>query len=188
MAFVYGTPEWEEAYKRRVAERMESEPKPFIYFTPEWADVYEKKIQEDAGYREAAKNWEGSVTLHVEQKPELGVDMDIYLLMDLWHGRCRSLRLVPREAGEKADFVISGSLERWISVGKKELDPVKGMMQGKLRLKGDLPTIVRNVKAAVSLVDLSAQMGGRYPDELGDREREGLKLMIATLGKEFGLL
>jgi hypothetical protein len=30
--------------------------------------------------------------------------------------------------------------------GRKQLDPVKGMMQEKLKLKGDLPTIVKNVK------------------------------------------
>jgi len=36
--------------------------------------------------------------------------------MDLWHGDCRSVRLVPREIGQKADFVLTGELERWQSV------------------------------------------------------------------------
>ena len=39
---------------------------------------------------------------------------------------------------------------------RKELDPIKGMMQGKLKLKGDLPTIVRAVKASQELVNSSA--------------------------------
>ena len=36
---------------------------------------------------------------------------------------------------------------------RRELEPIKGMMQGKLRLKGDLPTMVRQVKAAQELVN-----------------------------------
>jgi len=35
--------------------------------------------------------------------------------------------------------VITGSIERWVQVGKKELDVVKGMMQGKLKLRETFP-------------------------------------------------
>jgi putative sterol carrier protein len=187
MAYTYGTDEWEEAYKEEVAKRMESEPQPYIYFTPEWVAVYEKAVQEDAEYKEVAKDWEGTVVLHVQEKSEYGLDQDLFLLLDLWHGDCRSMRLVPREVGEKGDFVITGSLDRWIQVGKKELDPVKGMMQGKLKLQGDLPTIVRNVRASSRLVDISADVGGKYPDELGPDETETLRSVVSDLSERFGI-
>ncbi len=99
------------------------------------------------------------MVLHVEAAPQYGIDIDIYVLMDLWHGDCRSMGIVPPEAGEAGDFVITGSMDQWMKVGRKELDVVKGMMQGKLRLKGDLPTIVRAVKASIRLVDI--KLGGR---------------------------
>jgi putative sterol carrier protein len=90
-----------------------------------------------------------------------------------------------KEVGEAGDFVITGSAERWMDVGRKELDTVKGMMQGKLRLKGNLPTIVRYVKASVRLTDISADVGGRYPDELSPDEVDGLRATVKDLADRF---
>ena len=67
------------------------------------------------------------------------------------------------------------------------MDPVKGMMQGKLKLKGDLPTIVRNVRAASRLVDISSDIGGKYPDELNADEIESLRSVVSSLSEEFGI-
>jgi hypothetical protein len=39
------------------------------------------------------------------------------------------------------------------------------MMQGKLKLKGDLPTIVRHVKAAQELVECSTRVETKFLDE-----------------------
>lgn len=187
MGYTYGTDEWEEAYQEELKKRMESETEPYIYFTPEWVAVFEKAVQEDAEYKEVAKDWEGSVVLHVQQKSEYGLDQDLYVFLDLWHGDCRSARIVPSSAGQAGDYVITGGIDRWIQVGKKELDPVKGMMQGKLKLKGDLPTIVRNVRAASRLVDISADVGGKYPDELNPDEIESLRAVVADLAERFDI-
>jgi putative sterol carrier protein len=46
-----------------------------------------------------------------------------------------------------------------------ELDPIKGMMQGKLKLEGDLPTIIRYVRAANELVLLTQTVPTEYLDE-----------------------
>ena len=48
---------------------------------------------------------------------------------------------------------------------RRELEPIKGMMQGKLRLKGDLPTMVRQVKAAQELVNSAGMVDSRFLDE-----------------------
>jgi putative sterol carrier protein len=185
MALKYGTDEWESEYQAVLAKRSE-QPPPYIYFTIEWVSLFEKIIQEDAAYREAAKDWEGTVVLHVEAAPDYGLDVDLYIFMDLWHGDCRSVRIVPPEAGEAGDFVITGSLERWTQVGKKELDSTKGMMQGKLKLKGDLPTIVRAVRASQRLTDLSAEVGGKFPTELSDEDKEELKASVKDMEQLIG--
>lgn len=184
MSISYGTDEWDKEYEAWVAKRMEESP-PYIYFTPEWVALYEKTVQNDPAYKEAAKDWEGSVVLHVLPDPNYGVDVDLYVFMDLWHGDARSVRLVPNDVGEAGDFVITGSLERWMQVARKQLDTTKGMMQGKLKLKGDLPTIVRAVKAAQRLTDISAEVGGKFPDELNPEEMEELKGVIKTLSEKF---
>lgn len=186
MALEYGTDEWEKAYQEMIAERSQTPP-PYIYFGPEWVALYEKTIQNDQVYKDAAKTWEGSVVIHITPAPEMGIDKDLYVFMDLWHGECNSMRIVPAEKGESGDFVVTGSMERWIQVGKKQLDTIKGMMQGKLKLKGDLPTIVRAVKAAARLVDVSADIGGIFPDELTPEQVAEFRAWLVPLREQFGV-
>ncbi|HEY5532775.1 MAG TPA: SCP2 sterol-binding domain-containing protein [Candidatus Anoxymicrobiaceae bacterium] len=184
MAIQYSSDEWQSEYAAELAKRLKAPP-PYIYFTPEWVSLYEKLIQNDQPYKEAAKDWEGTVVLHVLADPEHGLDIDLYVLLDLWHGECRSAQIVPAEVGENGDFVITGALDRWVQVGKKELDAVKGMMQGKLKLKGDLPKIVRAVKASQRLTDLSAEVGGKFPTDLSPAETDELRTIVSELGDKF---
>jgi putative sterol carrier protein len=90
---------------------------------------------------------------------------DLWAWLDLWHGECRAARMVSTEEGRAAAYVISAPYSRWKQVLAGELDPVKGMMQGKLKLDGDLPTIIRYVRAANQLVLLTMSVPTEYVDE-----------------------
>lgn len=132
----------------------------------EWLTDYVERINASAAYKEAAATWEGDLCFVFEREPDKGVPEDVWAWLDLWHGSCRDARYsVPQEEGEKATFIIRAPYSRWKEVIRKELDPVKGMMQGKLKLKGDLPTIVRHVNAANELVNVAASVPTEFVDE-----------------------
>jgi putative sterol carrier protein len=132
----------------------------------EWVGEYVRRINESPEYREAAATWEGDVSYVFEAEPERGIPEEIWSWLDLWHGACRGYRYgVSAEEGGRAKFIIRAPYTRWKEVIRKELDPVKGMMQGKLKLKGDLPTIVRHVRAANELVNLAASVPTEFVDE-----------------------
>ena len=186
MGYAYGTDQWEKAYQDMVKERLAKAEEPYVMGSPEWVATFEKKIQEDETYKEVAKTWEGTVVIHILANPDSGLDEDIFMLMDLWHGDCRSVRLVPEEVGRSADFVLTGELERWQAVMKKELDVVKAMMQGKIKLKGSLPEIVRYVKASIRLVDLAAQIDTLFHTDMNDQQRAEFAGWFKELRPEFG--
>jgi putative sterol carrier protein len=190
MPYTYGTPEWEAAYNKVTQERTANEPQPWLVFMPEWVKAWETKMQNDAQYKTLAlPNWENPIVIHVLKNPALGIDYDIFVKMDLWHnGECKSIKYIPpSEVGKPGDFVITATTERWFAVCRKQLDVVKGMMQGKLKLKGDLPTVVKAVKAAVRIVETVGETGGKYEDELNPEEIAKLKATIETLFTEFSL-
>ena len=140
-----------------------------VFPTEEWVEEFVAKINSSAEYADAAATWEGDMVFVYEKEPDKNVPEDVYGWLDLWHGKCRGWEVLsgpddPKMTGAK--FTITAPYSRWKSVLKKELDPVKGMMQGKLKLRGDLPTIVRYVKAANVLVDLTGQVDTQFPDEL----------------------
>jgi putative sterol carrier protein len=187
MSYAYGTDEWEKAYLNMVAKRLAEEPKPYFVGTPEWLDTYEKVVQGDAAYRQAAKAWEGSVVLHILAKPEVGLDNDLFLFMDLWHGDCRSMRLVPKEIGEAADFVITGEYEKWKLVMEEELDPLKGIMQGKFNLQGDLTTILRAAQSAGRLATLVGTLDMKFLDNMNADELDSYKSLFNEMRTEYGI-
>jgi putative sterol carrier protein len=139
-----------------------------VFPSEEWLGEFVEKINASAEYADAAATWEGDLVFVYEKEPDKGVDEDVYAWLDLWHGKCRDAAKLdgpddPR--AQSAKFTITAPYTRWKSVLKKELDPVKGMMQGKIKVKGDLPTIVRYVKASNVLVDLTTTVDTQFIDE-----------------------
>lgn len=136
-----------------------------MFLSEEWVQAFKESVRNSPSYKKAAKTWEGDITLVVKADSKVGMADDVYLYMDLWHGDCRDMRLVPKEEGESAKFVITAPYDRWKQVAKAELEPVKGMMQGKLKLKGNLPYIVRYVQAGRELIKCTSKIPARFPDE-----------------------
>jgi putative sterol carrier protein len=131
----------------------------------EWISMYRDRINASADYREAAATWEGAVAFVIEAEPDRGVPEDVWMLLDLWHGECRDARMIQPTDADRAPYVIRAPYSRWKDVLRGDLDPVKGMMQGKLRLQGDIATVVRYVRAADELVRLTGEVPTRFVDE-----------------------
>ena len=133
--------------------------------TDPWFQDFIVRINGSGEYRIAAETWEGDVAFVVEAEPDKGVPSDVWGLLDLWHGECRGGGVIDQECGSAARYVIRAPYSRWKEVIRGTLEPVRGMMQGKLRLQGDLATIVRNVQAASALVRIVGQVDTVFPDE-----------------------
>lgn len=136
-----------------------------VFPSDEWLHIYQERINGSPEYREASSTWEGDIAFVFEAEPDKGVREDLWAWLDLWHGRCRGARMVTPEEGARSPYVIRAPYTRWKDVLRGDLDPVKGMMQGKLKLQGDLPTIVRYVRAANELVHLTMTVPTEYLDE-----------------------
>lgn len=131
----------------------------------DWFAALADEINASSSYREAASDWEGDIAFVIEADPERGVPDDVWGYLDLWHGACRSGRITTPDEGAGAEFVIAASYRRWKDVVRGDLDPVRAMMQGKLRVRGDLPKILRYVQAAHELVAICGDVPTRFPDE-----------------------
>jgi putative sterol carrier protein len=132
-----------------------------------WFAEFVDRINASEEYRNAAAKWEGDVSLVFEAEPDKGVPEDVWGWLDLWHGECRRGRLVNAKEGAAARFVVRAPYSRWKDIIRGKLDPVKGIMQGKLKLRGDLPAILRHVRAANELVHLASGVETEFVDEIG---------------------
>jgi putative sterol carrier protein len=132
----------------------------------EWGQAFKNEVNGSASYRAAAAGWtHGPVALVVRGEPSLGLADDVALWLDLDRGECKAARMVSAAEAAKAPFCITGEYARWKSVMRKELDPIKGMMQKKLELKGQMTIIVKFVNASKELVEASTRVPTQFLDE-----------------------
>ena len=116
--------------------------------TDDWAKEYCKTLNSSEAYAKAGETWEGDFIFEI--KFEDGSTRQLY--MDLWHGKCRKAYQI-KDEDITPEFTMSGPYENWVQVAKKELDPIRGMLQGKFKLQGDMAKIMRATKAAVEMVN-----------------------------------
>lgn len=119
--------------------------------TQEWADALKHALDTSQAYKEAAKNWEGDLYIIVE--PDTTYTLRHIIYLDLWHGQCREASVVQDEGEKSPRYRIFGPFTNMKKILDKEVDPVRSMMTGKIRVKGDMGQIMRMPRAAVELVN-----------------------------------
>ncbi len=127
----------------------------------EWTEALKIALNNSRAYREAGKPWTfGSVALIVRSDPANGIEQDAGMVLDVHQGECRGAQFVEGMCDSvEAEFVIVGSYSRWKDVIQRKLDPIKGLMEGKLKLvRGDLSTIIRFVEPVRIVVSSASRV------------------------------
>lgn len=132
---------------------------------PEWLIAYRAAIDASAELAEAAKDWDRDITIVVEAEPDKGVPNDTWAWFHIQHGKVADAKLVSPDDGERAEYVIFAPYSRWKEVIQGKLDPIRGMLQGKLKVKGDLKALTEEVDAAHALVKVASTIPSEFPDD-----------------------
>ncbi|MFW9999491.1 MAG: SCP2 sterol-binding domain-containing protein [Candidatus Hodarchaeota archaeon] len=128
-----------------------------LFGTQEWAEDFCKAINENENYRDAAgpegfppDGWEGDFLFVIE--PSGNLDHEIRIFVGLYHGECTGCRRL--EEGEEVDveYEYAGPYDAWVAIVNKELDPIRALLAGKTKLKGDMAKVLRATRAAQELV------------------------------------
>jgi putative sterol carrier protein len=109
------------------------------------------KLNSDERYAQIAKNWEGDLFFFIEPDGNLQEQLTFYL--DLWHGKCRGVDFKPQpESYPNPKFTLSASYKDITSVLSGNLNPMTAMMTSKLKVKGSLGYMMRNVPTVLDFV------------------------------------
>lgn len=119
-------------------------------FSEEWVEAFGKAINDNPNYRPSALTWEGDMLFVIE--PSGNLDHKVRVLVALYHGDCTGTKLIKEGEEVEAEFVITGNYENVLQVIKKEIDPIRAIMAGKLRLEGNMAKVMRHTKAAQEIV------------------------------------
>jgi putative sterol carrier protein len=134
-------------------------------FTEEWCKAWEARVRANSAFAAANKGWQGDIGCIMFKDPKANVADDHYLYLDFEDGKVNGIYMTDKDKAENAKFVISGDYIRWKQVARGELDAVKAMMQGKLKLKGNLPYVVKYVKGVQESIKNLTEIDSEFPDD-----------------------
>jgi putative sterol carrier protein len=122
-----------------------------IFPSEEWLQGLKAKLNSDSRYSEIAKNWEGDLFFFIEPEGSLKERLTFYL--DLWHGTCRNVEYMPApDAHPNPTFTLSASYKDITSILTGKLNPMTAMMTSKLKVKGSMGYMMRNVPTVLDFV------------------------------------
>jgi putative sterol carrier protein len=122
----------------------------------DWANAYRDALNAEPEYAEAARAWEGDILLLV--RPDTDAPNGEGIHLDLFHGTCRAAAFVADPRTLTSEFVYEGNRADWARLLRHELDPVKAILDGTFRIRGNLAKAMRFTRAAKVLVETAAKI------------------------------
>ncbi len=115
-----------------------------------WFEALRDKLNQDENYNRIAQKWEGDFLFAIETGG--AITQPIYVYIDLWHGKCREVKVIQNPQEVKAAFVLSAPYPNYISLLKGNIDPMQAMLTQKIRVKGNMAVLMRNIPTVLDFV------------------------------------
>jgi putative sterol carrier protein len=128
-----------------------------IFPSEEWLRGLEAKLNSDEKYAELAKNWEGDLLFFIEPEGNLKENLTFYL--DLWHGSCRKAEYKPSaESYPNPAFTLTATYNNITAILSGKMNPMTAMMTSKLKVKGSMGYMMRNVPTVLDFVRVAQEV------------------------------
>jgi putative sterol carrier protein len=119
----------------------------------EWLNALVEQLNRDEKYAETAKKWEGDLIFKLVPEKGSSGEEDILYYMDLWHGKCREVQILESiEDKPNAKFVLELTSNQANKIFEEELDAIQAMVTGKLKVRGSIGYMLRNVPVILDFI------------------------------------
>jgi len=122
----------------------------------EWAAEFKNAINANEAYRAAASAWEGDILFLVRMPDPNVAAPGIHLALS--HGQCSAATFHADARQVSSEFIYEGTEENWAKLLKGDMDPVKAILDGTFKIRGNLAKAMRFTKAAKELVETASKV------------------------------
>jgi putative sterol carrier protein len=129
-----------------------------------WLMALKDKLNSDEKYAKVASKWEGDIMFQIE--PDDLLTTPTYYYTDLWHGKCRDAYVVDQEQVDDLTpaYLLSAPYSNFSRLLKGELDPMQAMITRKLKVKGSMAYMMRNVPVVLNFVRCAQEIETQFLD------------------------
>lgn len=136
-----------------------------IFPSSEWIAGWVARSNGDEQFRTAGRGWDGAVGAVILPRAA-GISIPLYLRLEGRDGQWTHHDFGSDPALVDATrFVITADYTVWKSVIRQELDPIRGLILGRLRVRGQLSSVLRWANAFRVMTQLAGGIDTTFLDE-----------------------
>jgi putative sterol carrier protein len=134
-------------------------------FTDPWTTRFREEINRSDKFRTHGASWEAPIALEMsfqgDAKPRR-------VILHLHRGTCGDAHCATPDGDEDLELVIRTDVAGWQRILAGRMDPIWGIVSGKLKLvRGSLTDLIPFAQAAKALVDSAALIEADFPPTMG---------------------
>jgi putative sterol carrier protein len=134
-------------------------------FTDQWTARFRDEINRSDSFRNHGASWNAPIALQMSFR---GGAEPRSVVLHLHGGTCGSACCAPLRADDEIALVIRTDVAGWQRILAGRMDPVWGIMFGKLKLvRGSLSELIPFASAAKALVESAARIDAGFPPREG---------------------
>lgn len=141
---------------------------PTMFASTEWIDQLWARLRADECVRTEGATWAlGPLLLMIEAEQDKAFASTVALRLDLHEGEARDLRAANVADAARVPFAIAGRYSRWKALVQQPEggDVIDAILQSRLRVKGDLPALVRHRQLLVAIMACARAVNAEFPDD-----------------------
>jgi putative sterol carrier protein len=138
-----------------------------VFPSEQWVDAWVALANRTPEFEASGRGWEGAMGLVIEPDADAGLSEPIYVRLDGRHGKWLGSELGKDSSlVEGAVFVLRAPYPRWKDLIAQTIQPIRALLQGKVRVEGHLPVVLRWTTSLVILAELAGRIDTEFVDEL----------------------
>jgi putative sterol carrier protein len=131
----------------------------YLFLSEEWVQQIPQAINTNASYQKSAKGISDRMAFLVKGDHPAANGGETHFYLEIKNGQCVD---AVREKRTKADFFLTGSYENWKAVLDGDMDVIKAITKGKIKMKGSMIRMLKNAIPTVKLVGCFQSVPTRY--------------------------
>ncbi len=134
-----------------------------MYPSIDWLNELKDSLNANTAFEKAAAKWEGSLVMHI-QADEL-LDKETIMWIDPYKGKIRDAKIINSLDEKESEFVLSAKYSTWKAIINGEMDSMKAILKGKIKVQGKLTSLLKQTKASNALIKVQQNMDSVFIDE-----------------------
>ncbi len=134
-----------------------------LYGSTEWLNQFKEAINNSEEFRKASSKLNTSNLIVTDMD---GFPKPAYVWMDIFDGKMREWAYLVDGTEKKSDFILTGDYYAWKAICQGELDVLKAVVTGKVKLKGNKLKLLKQQKSSMALLSIMKSLKTEFPDDI----------------------